>query len=407
MRTATTKLTCGSWSVWRGLALALGLLAACAQAPAQTVATIASNGPAANRINLVFLAEGYTSAQQGQFFADAGTALTNLLAAPPFNRYRQCFNAAGIFVASNQAGSSHPSQNVLRDTYFHSSFDSYGKQELVTIPPNDRDADPANGTNRVAALLQSTGLPHDLVILLVNDLAFGGADYPDSAFLIVSKCACISSPELIIHEVGHGLGGLADEYSGVSKQGTQLVERPNATQTTNRAQIKWTAWINASTPLPTASSYDYGNKVGLFLGANYTTNGWYRPKLDCMMNSLQVPFCEVCAEQLVKSIYAKVRPVDAASPASPVLVTSALPVAFNLTLAQAGQGALQIVWKLDGSTITGVTGTSFSLSTSALANGAHTVTAEVYDATTLVRNDPQNLLRQTNSWALTVNIAGH
>ena len=41
--------------------------------------------------------------------------------------------------------------------------------------------------------------------------------------------------------------------------------------------------------------------------------------LDCAMRSQFVPFCAVCRETLVLSIYRKARPIDKLSPASPAL----------------------------------------------------------------------------------------
>ena len=92
---------------------------ACAQA---TLTTLFTNGPTANRINLVVLSEGYTTGQLGQFLIDAGNAVSNLLAAPPYFEYSNYFNAFAISVASAQSGSDHytPSTSLV-NTYFNST----------------------------------------------------------------------------------------------------------------------------------------------------------------------------------------------------------------------------------------------------------------------------------------------
>ena len=59
------------------------------------------------------------------------------------------------------------------DTYFHSTYNSFGLlRRLLTIPPNNYDPNPADGRNKVLNLL-SNYCKHDLVILVVNDTAYG------------------------------------------------------------------------------------------------------------------------------------------------------------------------------------------------------------------------------------------
>ena len=155
---------------------ALGALALAHSAVAQaTFFTILTNGPTARRLNLVLLAEGYTAAQQSTFRADATNVVNNLLNVPPYQSYRRYFNAFAIFVPSNQSGSDHPSQSNYRDTYFNSTYESFGVSDLVTIPPNDRDSDYGHGQGRVDALLQAQMPQYDLAILVVNDLLYGGS----------------------------------------------------------------------------------------------------------------------------------------------------------------------------------------------------------------------------------------
>ena len=92
------------------------------------------------------------------------------------------------------------------------------------------------------------------------------------------------------------LAGLGDEYT-TANPGYPDIEEPNTTRETNRTAIKWKAWIDASTPVPTPPTNP--NLVGLFEGAHYHPTGWYRPKLNCLMRNFGVGFCEVCQEALV------------------------------------------------------------------------------------------------------------
>ena len=359
--------------------------------------TILSNGPTANRINIVVLSEGYKTNQLGQFLVNATNAVNNLLSEPPYQEYRSYFNAFAISVASVDSGSDHPSQGVFKNTYFNSSYDSYGFPEIITIPPNDRDGNYNNGQGKVINLLTNLMPQYDLVILLVNDLEYGGSGGSN----LISSLN-VDSAEIVRHESGHAFGGLADEY-GDPFPGYTPTERPNATAETNRALIKWNAWIAPSTPVPTPEDPINADVVGLFEGAQYQFNGWYRPKLDCKMRSLGTPFCEVCSEALVESIYKAIRPIDTFSPLATNLTISQS-TQFSVALLQPMTHSLSVQWFTNGVAVSGATNTTFQLSPEALGNGANTVRAVVNDPTALVRNDPANRLRATNTWSVSANL---
>ncbi len=365
--------------------------------PQAVRSTILTNGPSANRVNLVVLSEGYTTNQLSKFLIDATNQVNNLLSTPPYQEYRSYFNAFAISIASVEAGSDHPSAGVFKNTYFNSSYDSYGLSELITIPPNDRDANANNGQGKVINLLTNLVPEYDLVMLLVNDLQYGGSG---GSFLISSLH--VDSAEIVRHESGHTFADLADEY-GDPFPGYVPVEKPNATAQTNLAQVKWNAWITPGTPLPTPPDPTNAAVVGLFEGAQYQFNGWYRPKLDCKMRTLGVPFCEICSEALVKSMYEDIRPIDAFTPATNNLnISGSQPVMFGVTPLQPASHSLYIQWYTNNAAVAGETNATFQFQPGSVGTGTHTIRAVVYDPTPLVRTDPGNLLRATNTWSVTV-----
>src|SRR5207244_9206298 len=127
------------------------------------------------RINIVILAEGYTAGQQAAFDFDAAKTINTLLADPFYSSYGQFFNAYSVFVASNESGADHPETNTYVDTYFNSTFGSFGIDRLLTIPPNDIDSNYNDGEGRVFNLLADLLPEYDVVILLVNDSKYGGS----------------------------------------------------------------------------------------------------------------------------------------------------------------------------------------------------------------------------------------
>jgi uncharacterized repeat protein (TIGR02543 family) len=363
-----------------------------------TLSTLRFNGSTTNHINIVVLSEGYQSSELGKFLVDATNAVNGLLSVPPYQAYATYFNAFAISVASAQSGSDHytPSTSLV-STYFNSTYDSYGIQRLVTIPPNDRDGNYANGEGKVMSLLQALMPEYDLVMLLVNDAQYGGSG---GSILISSLNS--SSAEVVRHESGHTFGGLADEYTS-AYPGWTPTEYPNATAQTVRSSVRWNAWIADSTPVPTPATSAYYSAVGLFQGAQYQTTGWYRPKYDCKMNHLNVAFCEVCGEQIVKSIYGMVRPLDSFSP---TLKTVNLIDWDTVTLSVVPKtpvpNSLSIQWLTNGVPVPGAVLSEFSLPASSLGLGSHSVSVRMDDGTALVRNDPYQLLEATNTWTVVV-----
>lgn len=383
----------GTWR--RGWAVAglAGLWVLGAQAQSSFF-VILTNGSATNRINLCVLAEGYTASQAQDFRSDATNTVNALLNREPYQSYRRHFNAFGLFVPSVEAGSDHPSQSQYRNTYFNSTYDSYGTAEFVTIPPNDSNPNSADGQDKVAALLNQYLPDCQLALVLVNDLLAGGSG---GRTLVVSKPS--AARDIIAHESGHTLAGLGDEYDN-PYPGYPEVEEPNTTRATRRDQVKWRAWIEETTPLPTPATLDYAAVVGVFEGAHYHSNGWYRPKLNCMMRTVGQPFCEVCSEALIKSFYQRVRPVETFAPgATNLLLTTLARTAFSLQVVRPTNPTLSIRW-LTNNVLAPGTGTNFAFTPP--IGGVYEIRAEVQDTTAGVRYDPEGLLRQTVVWKLVV-----
>jgi hypothetical protein len=382
----------------------LALLLSTAFASGQVLTQIRDTGRRDNRINIVILSEGYTSGELNtKFPTDAQAKMNGFLTAEPYKEYAPYINVFTIAVASAQSGSDHPSRNEFRDTYFNSSYDSFGQERLTTIPPNDRDSNFDNGLGKVYALLAQFVPDYDQVLMVVNDKDYGGSGGPVS-IASVNEAAT----EILIHEIGHTFADLADEYE-TNDADYSPVERPNATQQTTREQIKWNVWISPGTPIPTPEDIDpstgqpvYGAVIGLFEGANYRLTGWYRPKHECKMRVLGVPFCSVCAEALVLNIYQRLTLSDSASPdpSRPVVISPLQTKAFSVAALKPATHALSVQWFIDNTPVQGATGEVYNLSGPGLAAGRHTLRVDLRDPTTFVRSDHDNRLAQSISWTV-------
>lgn len=389
--------------------MATSLAGLAAHSSAAAFYTLATNGPSSNRLCLVFLSEGYTSAQANTFLADCTNAMKVFFSGggfpsdPAFVEYSNYFNAYAIFTNSVNAGSDHPAQipAVFKDTVFNSAYDAT-YDYVITIPPG------ATGQGRVDALLNSytptNAFRYRLPVLLVNDSSQNGeAGGSGGATVIVGTG--FNSEGILVHETGHGLAGLGDEYEADPGgfDFSSLPSEPNTTTNTAFNLIPWKLWIDTnSTPIPTPAS-GYENSVGLFQGAHYSTTNWYRPKLNCRMrsvvSSIDIPFCEVCREALVKMYYSKIRAIDAVTPTNAsITLTSTQAVAFSVTPLQPLTHSLSLQWRTNGINITGATNTTFQLAARA---GLTNLSVVARDNTDWVRNDPGNLMATTNTWALT------
>jgi hypothetical protein len=373
--------------------------------------TIVTNGPTTNRINLVFFSEGYTNGQLSAFLNDATNVASLFLNAEPYAEYSNYFNVFAIFTNSAHLGSTHLISRAYSPgyTYFNSTYD-VSNDRLITIPPNTSDASSSHGQGKINALLWTNyasifrNTNNTLSALLVNDPVFGGsadggsADYGKLAISSIGEAS-----DIFVHETGHTLGKLGDEYT-TSYPGYSTTDvEPNTTTNTVYSKIKWNAWISTNTPLPTPFTIPYADTVGLFEGAHYHTTNWYRPYENCCMQSPGVGFCPVCQEALVLAIYGKARPVDSHSPATNSLtVTNAQLLLFSVNLLQPATHSLNVQWLTNGVAVDDATNFTFYIWPGQLGNGTRKVEADVWDATDLVRNDAKNALKQTNQWTLTV-----
>lgn len=376
--------------------LALLLFAAAAsQAQTSTLGIVEENGTRGTRLNLVFLSEGYTSAQMGTFANDVEDALDFLFTREPWSRYRSYCNIYRIEIASNQSGTDYvvPSQAYpnpqTRDTYFQTGFVTPGISQLNILT--------GSGSSRAYALLNKHVPEYDIPIILINDPRYGGSGGP-----LALTTTDPSSVGILEHELGHSFAKLTDEYDE-EYPGYPNTEYPNATAKTVRDQIRWKVWMEDTTPLFTPE-WDplYTDKVGHFEGANYHQDDWYRPHDNALMRNLYRPPGHVTREHIVLTYYSKISPIDSFSPTT-LTQTFTAPAALTLsvtTKVPSTAPALTVEWLDNNVPIPGATGTSLVRNTKLFGNGVHKIKAIVRDPTDWVRRDPTGLVVEEVTWTL-------
>ena len=305
----------------------LACILICLGSTAQTfeVDTLLKNGPILERINLVFLGDGYTESEQDKFVDDIQAILDELFSQAPFKQYKNYFNAYAVKVISQESGASHPRTSPDPDcapvpqltvnNYFGSQFDNSNIHRLLY--PTKLSA--------ISEVLAKNFPLYDVIFVAVNTPYYGGA----GGFV----ATCSSHPagrDVAIHEIGHSFALLADEYwPGFGS------ERPNMTQQTDPSLVKWKNWIGASG----VGIYGHGQGIP-----------WKKPHQNCKMGVLGVPLCKVCSETFVEQFHVYVRSLSDFSPADEdILIADEAEhnLDFSVSLVQPEPSTLKVTWEKD------------------------------------------------------------
>jgi len=359
--------------------------------PNYTTQTVIRTGPSSNRLDIVFLGDGYRATEMEKFDRDVRTFAEHLLTTPPYAAYRHAINVHKVNVISRDSGIDRPSLGLFRDTALDLTFDFEGVPGAVYAP-----AESEYKIYRAAALVPEA----DLIVVLVNESDLGGSSGPLKNISVVTTHAW--GPELLLHELGHSFAFLADESDGPAAPPMREPSKANVTLQSTREGLqrvgKWDHWIEDA-PSPSKSP----TGVGLFEGGLGASRGVFRPAQTCKMRALGRPFCPVCAEQHVLRLYFYIRPIEAVSP-SPTAPLSAHEIAtdaliFRVIPLEPSPAMLRIEWFVDDRPLDHHEA-SLRLPLMALPPGLHTITVVVTDPTPFVRRDPWGSLSSRVSWTL-------
>jgi hypothetical protein len=289
------------------------------------------SGDPARKLDLLILGDGYTAAERGKFERDARRMMQVLLATEPFKERQGDMNVWGLCPPAAESGVSRPSQRIYRRSPLGTTYDAFDSERYVLTFENKAFRDIASNA------------PYDVVEILVNSATYGGG----GIFGLYSTVAADSAwaPYIFVHEFGHHIAGLADEYYTSDVAYLPAADRvepwePNATALLDPDALKWKDLVAPGTPIPTPWPKDeferytreiqqrrreiraknrpeaemdalfreeqlqdiatlnrgpYAGKVGAFEGASYEARGLFRPQADCIMFTRDtVPFCAVC-----------------------------------------------------------------------------------------------------------------
>ena len=245
-----------------------------------------------NKVDLVFLPEGYTEAEMTKFAADVQRFTEALFKTPPFDKRRDDFNVWSVNLPSEESGMDVSGEGIFKNTALNAGFYTFGVDRYLTTPDmkSIRDA--------------VWNVPCDAVFILVNSERYGGGGMYN--FYAIGTADNERTSVVFVHEFGHSFAGLADEYfqSEVAYDNFYSLDaepwEPNITTLVN-FDIKWKDLLPADMPVPTPLEAPYADKIGVFEGGGYVAKGIYRPMDHCMMRDY-APFCPACSRAILQMI---------------------------------------------------------------------------------------------------------
>ncbi|MEV0278126.1 M64 family metallopeptidase [Streptomyces sp. NPDC050610] len=352
------------------------------------VTSIVRNGPVGSKLDVVFIGDGYTAAQQGDFHADVRAKWAKISAVEPYASYKTLFNVWAVDAVSRQSGvSGDPVSSVVKDTALGSAFFCGGTERLLCV-----------NTNKVESYAAKAPAA-DLVVVLSNSTKYGGAGYNDVSSRVgydgiaTASSDHAQSDQIAVHETGHSLGKLADEYD-YGQPGTYTGPEPaeaNISKLTagpmGSQRKKWYRWLGQTSP--------DGGTVGAYEGGGYYQRGLYRPTQNSIMRTLGRQFNLPGREAMIAGFHRHASVLSSATP-------TGRPLARTSGITVSAPASARIRWYVDGREAGSARGaaTVVPRALGLPADGRpHTVTARAADRTDAVR-DPalRALLTGSLSW---------
>ena len=377
--------------------IALFILIVCLSGSAscfsQTLTTVMSNGDSSNRVDMIFVGDGYQSSEIESTYADHVDETLNSFFNPgidPFPRYQNFFNAHRVNVISNESGADDPLNNIFVDTALDATYNTGGTDRCLYF--NTSKANTAVNT-----ALSGTGIDIDMRLGSINSEKYGGCGGQWAVWSAGNSAAL----DIAVHEVGHSFANLADEYfyNGDTWDGG---EPGQVNITSDPALGKWDRWLGYDDPDSDIGVIDY------YEGGRYYDFGLYRPSENSMMRALGRPFDAISRERFIEEIYEEVNPLDAWLDEGDTYSAD-----DTLWVNSVDSSVINVQWYVDGISL-GLLGESVSIDSLSLAAGTYAIQARAYDSILdhsfsgnsldWWRLDDTSLLEQSVSWSVIISV---
>ncbi|MDB2447413.1 M64 family metallopeptidase [bacterium] len=181
------------------------------------VVTLVHSGPSENRVDVVFMGDGYTIEERDLFFSDMRRMVDDMFREQTFRSYLPLFNVHVVFRASNESGIGK--NGKAKDTAY----------ELARSGDTLRAIFPGNTYAARSSCKKAPGC--DYPVIIANDPYYGGL----GGEYAISTSSVTSGTKVLRHELGHNFGRVGEEYDGGRYFG-----KNHATRLRN---ITWKHWL--------------------------------------------------------------------------------------------------------------------------------------------------------------------
>jgi hypothetical protein len=349
--------------------------------------TVESNGPVSNRVDIVFVGDGFQAAQLPSWASVVAERWATMASREPIVSYRRYFNAHRVDVESVDGGvDNDPTQGIARNTALDMAFWCGGTERLLCVSTSKAAAAAANAPQ------------WDQIVAVANSSKYGGAGYPASEISTFSAFNA-QSLQVALHELGHSFGDLADEYDYGASSSTYTGPEPSSVNLTTlteaqmqAAASKWVAWLGIS--LPTVGVH------GSFEGGGYYAFGMRRPTVNSLMRTLNQPFNGPGLEQMIVVLHRQTKMIDSAVPAAGSAVTRGATV--SAATVEPSLHSLTKQWFLGDVPIPGQSGASIATRDLPVGASGRQLRLRIVDETSKVRNAALRAQWLTEEYAWTL-----
>lgn len=327
------------------------------------------------------------------------------------------------FLAEDQAKLEAAARNLLKYIFEYDNNALMRYQQLINVwlvesisPSRDVPLHTTGGNTLLGAFFGCAGIArllciddqkafdlvvqhvpqYDQILVLVNSDIYGGAG---GQLATASLNGAVKN--VVLHELGHSLVNLADEYidSAVSNYITDEPFEVNATMSTDVPNLKWNYWFDDKNAIPGYSKFNYfETDVGYFQGGRYVTTGIWRPTFTSIMRELDKPYGNVNREAWALAIWSYYSSAGNFLPAVNEISISEKPQVFSVPLT-INQNYTRISWSINDVPVEGSGSTPFLILTS-VDESIQSVKVTVEDDTQFIRRDPKGVSKFQHTWSV-------
>lgn len=120
------------------------------------------SGNSNQKLDIVFVPEGYTKDEMGKFKKDCERLSKALFSYEPFSNYENSINIWGVEAESKDSGTDIPGENVWKNTIMSSNFYTFDSERYLMT------------TNYFDVRDIAANAPYDQIYIIVNTSKYGG-----------------------------------------------------------------------------------------------------------------------------------------------------------------------------------------------------------------------------------------